>query len=156
MFLVCMGRPSSAGAAPVDQGRVRLLFGDMFQDSWHDLVQEGLIDVEQVDSFNVPVYAPTMEEFRKVVDADGSFRINRLEMVMGSSLVVDRPDDPGAVGRTVANIERSLLGALVDEHIGKALGDQLLDRLRRQAEERALELMEEMQFPHVVCSLSLA
>jgi indole-3-acetate O-methyltransferase len=111
---------------------------------------------EEMDSFNVPVYAPTLEEFREVVDADGSFRINWLDLVMGSPLVVDRPDDPAAVGRTVANNERSLLGALVEAHVGKALSDQLFDRLRRRAEERAQELMEEMRFPHVVCSLSLA
>ncbi|KAF8660342.1 hypothetical protein HU200_057922 [Digitaria exilis] len=154
MFLVCLGRPSSA-AAPVDQGTVRFLFGDMFQDSWHDLVREGLIDSDKVDSFNVPVYAPTLEEFREVVDADGSFRINRLELVMGSPPVVDHPGDASDVGRTVANNERSLLGALVDAHVGKALCDELFDKLRCRAEERAKELMEEMRFPHVVCSLSL-
>jgi indole-3-acetate O-methyltransferase len=38
MFLVCLGRPSSA--ASTDQGSVRFLFGDMFQDSWRDLVRE--------------------------------------------------------------------------------------------------------------------
>ncbi|CAN6229957.1 unnamed protein product [Urochloa humidicola] len=133
VFLVCLGRPSSA--APTDQGSVRFLFGAMFQDSWHDLVREGFMDGEKMD---------------------GSFRINRLELVMGSPPAVDRPDDPASVGRTVANNERSLLGALVDAHVGKALGDQLFDRLRRRAEERAQELMEEMRFPHVVCSLSLA
>nr|CAB3488594.1 unnamed protein product [Digitaria exilis] len=149
MFLVCLGRPSSA--APVDQGTVRFLFGDMFQDSWHDLVHS-----EKVDSFNVPVYAPTLEEFREVVDADGSFQINRLELVMGSPPVVDHPGDAIDVSRTVANNERSLLGALVDAQVGKALCDELFLRLQRRAEERAQELMEEMRFPHVVCSLSLA
>ncbi|CAL5014309.1 unnamed protein product [Urochloa decumbens] len=154
MFLVCLGRPSST--PPTDQGTVRFLFGAMFQDSWGDLVGEGLMDGENMDSFNVPVFAPSLEEFREVVDADGSFRINRLELVLGSPPAVDRPDDAGAVGRTVANNEWSLLGALVEAHIGKALGDQLFGRLRRRAEERAQELMEEMRFPHVVCSLSLA
>lgn len=38
MFLVCLGRPSSA--APTDQGTVKYLFGAMFQDSWADLVRE--------------------------------------------------------------------------------------------------------------------
>lgn len=76
-----------------------------------------------MDSFNVnvPVYAPTLEEFREVVDADGSFRISRLELVIGSPPVVDRGDEPGAVGRVVSNNERSILGALVDTHVGKAL-----------------------------------
>ncbi|XP_025825849.1 indole-3-acetate O-methyltransferase 1-like isoform X1 [Panicum hallii] len=154
VFLVCLGRPSSA--TPTDQGTVRFLFGAMFQDSWDDLVGEGLMDGEKMDGFNVPVYAPTLEEFREVVNADGSFQINRLEMVTGSPPVVDHPDDPAAVGLTVANNERSLLGPLVDAHVGTALGGELFGRLRRRAEERAQELMEEMRFPHVVCSLSLA
>ncbi|CAO1943669.1 unnamed protein product [Urochloa humidicola] len=38
VFLLCLGRPT--GADPTDQGTVRLLFGAMFQDSWHDLVRE--------------------------------------------------------------------------------------------------------------------
>ena len=109
-----------------------------------------------MDSFNVPLYATTLEEFREVADADGSFEINRLELVMGSPLVVDHPDDPRAVGRTVANNVRSFLGALVDAHVGKALADELFARLQRRAEARGQGLAEEMRFPHVVCSLSLA
>ncbi|XP_039775300.1 indole-3-acetate O-methyltransferase 1-like isoform X2 [Panicum virgatum] len=149
MFLLCLGRPSSA--APTDQGRVRLLYGTLFEDSWADLVREGLMD-----GFNVPLYAPTLDEVREAVEAAGAFRINRLEMVTGSPAAVDHPDDPGAVGHTVANNVWSFVGALVDAHVGKALADELFGRLQRRAEERAGELMAEMRLPHVVCSLSLA
>ncbi|KAK3143438.1 hypothetical protein QOZ80_4AG0300310 [Eleusine coracana subsp. coracana] len=154
VFLLCLGRPAAAG--PTDQGRVRLLYGTLFEDSWADLVGEGLVEREKMDSFNVPLYAPTLDEFREVVEADGAFEINRLEMVMGSPPVVDRPDDPADVGRTVAKNVRSFIGKLVDAHVGKAVADELFARLRRRAEERAPELMEEMRLPHVVCSLSLA
>ncbi|KAG2569571.1 hypothetical protein PVAP13_7NG429500 [Panicum virgatum] len=154
MFLLCLGRPSSA--APSDQGRVRLLYGTLFEDSWADLVREGLMDKDKMDGFNVPLYAPTLDEVREAVEAAGAFRINRLEMLTGSPPVVDRPDDPGAVGRTVANNVRSVVGALVDAHVGKALADELFGRLQRRAEGRAGELMAEMRLPHVVCSLSLA
>ncbi|GJN26117.1 hypothetical protein PR202_gb14020 [Eleusine coracana subsp. coracana] len=154
VFLLCLGRSGAAG--PTDQGRVRLLYGTLFEDSWADLVREGLVEREKMDSFNVPLYAPTLDEFREIVEADGAFQINRLEMVMGSPPVVDRPDDPADVGRTVAKNVRSFIGKLVDAHVGKAVADELFDRLRRRAEERAREIMEEMRLPHVVCSLSLA
>ncbi|CAN6236580.1 unnamed protein product [Urochloa humidicola] len=146
MFLVCLGRPSSA-TAPTDQGSLGLLLGDLFQSSWDDLVREGVMDGEKMDSFNVPVYAPTLEELREAVAADGA---------MGPPPAVDRPGDPAAVGRTMAKNVRSILGVLVDAHLGAALGGELFDRLRRRAEWRAAEMMEEMRFPHVVCSLSLA
>ncbi|PUZ49389.1 hypothetical protein GQ55_7G322100 [Panicum hallii var. hallii] len=154
MFLLCLGRP--AAAAPTDQGRVRLLYGTLFEDSWADLVREELMEKDKMDGFNVPLYAPTLDEVREAVEAAGAFRINRLEMVTGSPPVVDRPDDPGAVGRTVANNVRSFVGALVDARVGKALADELFGRLQRRAEGRAGELMAEMRLPHVVCSISLA
>lgn len=112
-----------------------------------------------MDSFNVPLYAATLDEVREAVDAaGGAFRINRLEMVTGSApVVVDgAEDDPAAVGRTVANNVRSFVGALVDAHVGKALANELFGRLQRHAEGRARELMAELRLPHVVCSLSLA
>ncbi|KAF8660343.1 hypothetical protein HU200_057923 [Digitaria exilis] len=183
VFLLCLGRPATAD--PTDQGRVRLLYGTLFEDSWSDLVTEvsthwgtygldtmiygaypwmllqGVMEQKKMDSFNVPLYAPTLEEVREAVDdAGGAFRINRLEMVMGSPpVVVDAgadDDDPAAVGRTVANNVRSFVGALVDAHVGKAMADELFDRLRRRAEGQARELMAELRLPHVVCSLSLA
>ncbi|CAL5029440.1 unnamed protein product [Urochloa decumbens] len=152
VFLLFLGQP--AGADPTDQGPVRLLYGTMFEDAWADLVREGLIEKEKMDSFNVPLYAPTLDEVREAVG--GAFRINRLEMVTGSAPVVDRPGDASAVGRTVANNVRSFVGALVDAHVGKAMADELFGRLQRRAEGRAREVMAEMRLPHVVCSLSLA
>ncbi|KAL0443327.1 UNVERIFIED_CONTAM: Indole-3-acetate O-methyltransferase 1 [Sesamum latifolium] len=90
MFLVCLGRTCSD---PTDQGGAGLLFGTHFQDAWDDLVQEGLITSEKRDNFNIPVYAPSLEDFKEVVEADGSFIVNKLEVFRGGSpLVVNHPD----------------------------------------------------------------
>ncbi|OEL25417.1 Indole-3-acetate O-methyltransferase 1 [Dichanthelium oligosanthes] len=75
MFLLCLGRPA---ADPTDQGRVKLLYGTPFEDSWADLVREGLMESGRMDNFNVPLYAPTLDEVREAVAAAGAFRINRL------------------------------------------------------------------------------
>nr|CAH65988.1 H1005F08.17 [Oryza sativa] len=156
MFLVCLGRPS-LHACPTNQGRVQLLYGAMFEESWGDLVEEGTIGRETMGSFNVPVYAATLEEFGEAVGADGLFEINRLELVITSPLAVDDPiRDRRAVGRAVANYVRSLLGPLVDAHVGRAVADEIFVRMQRRAEARAEELVDEMRFPHIVCSLSLA
>uniref|UniRef100_J3M2E7 Jasmonate O-methyltransferase n=1 Tax=Oryza brachyantha TaxID=4533 RepID=J3M2E7_ORYBR len=154
MFLVCLGRPSSVSST--DQGGAQLLYGAMFEDAWNDLVDGEVIDGEKMDGFNVPAYAATLEEFREAVDADGSFEINRLELAMGNPIVADGPDGPRAVGRTVANYVRSLLGPLVVAHVGGAVADELFVRMQGHAEARAQELVEKMRFPHIVCSLTLA
>ncbi|XP_055813833.1 S-adenosyl-L-methionine:benzoic acid/salicylic acid carboxyl methyltransferase 3-like [Solanum dulcamara] len=45
----------------------------------NELVLEGLIEEEKVDSFNIPQYTPSQAEVKYIVDKEGSFTINRLE-----------------------------------------------------------------------------
>nr|BAB39396.1 S-adenosyl-L-methionine:salicylic acid carboxyl methyltransferase [Atropa belladonna] len=45
----------------------------------NELVLEGLIEEEKVDSFNIPQYTPSPEEVKYIVEKEGSFIINRLE-----------------------------------------------------------------------------
>ncbi|KAJ4982164.1 hypothetical protein NE237_033001 [Protea cynaroides] len=154
MFLVCLGRTS---VDPADQGGAGLLFGTHFQEAWNDLVQEGLVESEKRDSFNIPVYAPSLQDFKEVVEAGGSFAINKLEVFRGGSpLVVSRPDDEAEVGQALVNSCRSVCGVLVDAHIGDQLSDELFKRLQRRATAHAKELIEQLQFFHIVASLSFA
>ncbi|XP_008782920.1 indole-3-acetate O-methyltransferase 1 [Phoenix dactylifera] len=154
MFLAFLGRTS---VDPTDQGGPGILFGTHFQDAWDDLVQEGLLESEKRDSFNIPVYAASLQEFREVVEANGSFAINKLEVVKGGSpLVVSHPEDAAEISRALANSCRSVSGVLVDEHIGEELSEELFIRVERRAVKHAKELMEQLQFFHIVASLSLA
>ncbi|KAL0000718.1 hypothetical protein SO802_014499 [Lithocarpus litseifolius] len=154
MFLVCLGRTS---VDPTDQGGAGLLFGTHFQDAWDDLVQEGLISAEKRDNFNIPVYAPSLQDFKEVVEADGSFAINKLQVFKGGSpLVVNQPDDAAEVGRALANSCRSVSGVLVDAHIGDKLSEELFSRVERRGTSHAKVLLEQLQFFHIVASLSLA
>ncbi|KAK2387134.1 indole-3-acetate O-methyltransferase [Trifolium repens] len=153
-FLVCLGRTS---VDPTDQGGAGLLFGTHFQDAWDDLVQEGLISNEKRDSFNIPIYAPSLQDFKEVVEADGSFSINKLEVFKaGSPLVVNQPDDASEVGRALANNCRSVSGVLVDAHIGDKLSEELFLRVEKRATNHGKELLEKLQFFHIVASLSFA
>ncbi|KAL9316699.1 hypothetical protein ACSQ67_017700 [Phaseolus vulgaris] len=154
MFLVCLARTS---VDPTDQGGAGLLFGTHFQDAWDDLVQEGLISQEKRDSFNIPVYAASLQDFKEVVEANGSFTIDKLEVFKGGSpLVVNQPDDASEVGRALANSCRTVSGVLVDAHIGDKLSEELFLRVERRATSHAKELLEQLQFFHIVASLSFA
>ncbi|CBI17473.3 unnamed protein product, partial [Vitis vinifera] len=46
----------------------------------NDMVSEGLIDEEKMDSFNIPQYTPSPAEVKCEVEKEGSFTINRLEV----------------------------------------------------------------------------
>ncbi|KAL6010263.1 Indole-3-acetate O-methyltransferase 1 [Asimina triloba] len=153
MFLVCLGRTS---ADPTDQGGAGLLFGAHFQDAWNELVEEGLVKAQQRDQFNIPVYAASLKDFKEVVESEGSFCIDKLDMFLGGSpLVVDCPDDAAEVGRALANSCRAVCGVLVDAHLGHHLSDELFHRLERRAAIHANQLLHYLQFFHIVASLSL-
>ncbi|CAJ2633900.1 unnamed protein product [Trifolium pratense] len=154
MFLVCLGRTS---VDPTEQGGAGVLFGTHFQDAWDDLVLEGLISSTKRDNFNIPVYAPSLQDFKEVVEENGSFVINKLEVFKGGSpLVLNKPDDADEVGRALANSCRTVCGVLVDAHIGDKLSEELFLRVERRAANRAKELLEKLQFYHIVASLSFS
>lgn len=101
------------------------------------------------------MYASSLQDFKEVVEADGSFTINKLEIFKGGSpLVVSRPDDAAEVGRALANSCRSVAGVLVDAHIGEKLSDELFLRVEKRGTMHAKELLEKLQFYHIVASLS--
>lgn len=101
------------------------------------------------------MYASSLQDFREVVEENGSFRINKLEIFKGGSpLVVSQPDDATEVGRALANSCRSVAGVLVDAHIGDQLSEELFSRVERRGSSHAKELLEQLQFYHIVASLS--
>lgn len=118
---------------------------------------QGLISSEKRDNFNIPVYAPSLQDFKEVVEADGSFAINKLGVFKGGSpLVVSQPDDAAEVGRALANSCRSVAGVLVDAHIGDHLSEELFSRVETRATTQAKELLDQLQFFHIVASLSFS
>ena len=47
---------------------------------------QGLIEEEKLDSFNMPVFGPCLEEVRSEVAREGSFQIERLELLKSSEM----------------------------------------------------------------------
>lgn len=70
--------------------------------------------------------------------------------------MVNQPDDATEVGRALANSCRSVAGVLVDAHIGDKLSEKLFLRVEQRATLHAKELLEKLQFFHIVASLSFA
>ncbi|PHU22711.1 Indole-3-acetate O-methyltransferase 1 [Capsicum chinense] len=98
--------------------------------------------------------AQSIQDFKEVVEANGSFTINKLQVFRGGSpLVVNHPDDAAEVGRALSISCRSVSGVLVDAHIGEQLSEELFARVERRASHHAKELIEKLQFFHIVASL---
>ncbi|KAK7394706.1 hypothetical protein VNO78_15241 [Psophocarpus tetragonolobus] len=48
----------------------------------NDMLLEGLIEEAKMDSFNIPTYEPTDEEIRHVIQEEGSFFLQQLEILI--------------------------------------------------------------------------
>ncbi|KAI9127502.1 hypothetical protein K1719_000495 [Acacia pycnantha] len=56
------------------------------------MANKGLISEELVDSFNVPIYMPSSEEVKELIEKNGNFKIERSESLFRLLNVVDQLD----------------------------------------------------------------
>ncbi|KAJ3680030.1 hypothetical protein LUZ60_016308 [Juncus effusus] len=151
MYLVCMGRIS---ADTTDQAGTGDLVGTHFQDAWKDLIKEGLIGSEKRDKFNVPFYAPTVEEFKEAIEANGLYHVKKLELNVLKPSAYDWPDDEQTLGKLQTRFCRMLIEELVKSSIGEELTEELFVRMEKRAVHGEKITEENMGDYLIVCSLS--
>ncbi|KAI4297272.1 hypothetical protein L6164_037166 [Bauhinia variegata] len=54
---------------------------DLIGMTLHDMVLEAIIEESKLVSFDLPFYTPTPEEGREIIDAEGSFTLQRIEVL---------------------------------------------------------------------------
>uniref|UniRef100_A0A2N9H4Z7 Uncharacterized protein n=1 Tax=Fagus sylvatica TaxID=28930 RepID=A0A2N9H4Z7_FAGSY len=52
---------------------------EYLESSLLDMAKEGIISKDRIDSFNLPIYSPSMEELRTLIQENGCFEIVRLD-----------------------------------------------------------------------------
>ncbi|GLJ48738.1 hypothetical protein SUGI_1027850 [Cryptomeria japonica] len=127
----------------VEGGRMFLVFGsrpsaDKRQYTWasfswedlgfaiKDLVSQGIIEEERLDSFNLPAYQVSEDELRSEVHKEGSFTIVGLEIIIGSSSM-DKYDD-NEKGKLFSKQMRAVLESLISYHFGEKVVDAIFNR----------------------------
>lgn len=129
---------------------------DLLAVSLNAMVLEGTIQEEDVHTFNMPFYAPSMEEIKEVIQHDGSFDLKQ-ELIFETNW--DGYDDEmeGHIfncfksGENVANSMRAVLEPLVTHHFGEAILDELFTHYGRNITKHLVK--EKDQFLNFVISL---
>ncbi|KAK6922680.1 SAM dependent carboxyl methyltransferase [Dillenia turbinata] len=88
---------------------------ELLAESLLDLVSEGLIEENDVDSFNMPYYNPCTREMESMVENEGSFNLDKMETFQVNWDVCDE-DDKDASGRNVANCIRAIVEPMLTDH----------------------------------------
>ncbi|KAJ4822955.1 hypothetical protein Tsubulata_000308 [Turnera subulata] len=146
MVLILLGR---IGQNHVDRGNS--FFWQLLAKSFSILVSKGEIQKEDLDSYELPFYAPCKDEIEGVIRREGSFELNLLRMFETD----DGSDKDGeSYGTSVANTVRAIQEPMISHHFGDGILDTLFDVYGRLVDEEVLkEDIKPVTF--VVCLMKL-
>lgn len=140
LFILMAGRPGSL--QPENQlgdpdSRAKHPFTSSMDQAWEDLLNEGLIDKQRRDTFNIPAYMRSADEVRKAFDQCTGFEIQKLEYQKIVEHSKEKQEewikDPVSYGRAKANLVRATLKPIVEAHLGPKLSEELFKRFENRA-----------------------
>ena len=99
---------------------------------------QGVVEQEKVDAYNVPFYAPSMEEVEEEVRREGSFR---LDYAQTYEISLSSSGDAREDGRTVSMAIRAIQESMLSHHFGADVVDALFHRYT----DRVTESMERQE-----------
>ncbi|XP_004253343.1 loganic acid O-methyltransferase-like [Solanum lycopersicum] len=101
-----------------------------FGSSLMDLVNEGKLDESLVDSFNLPMYFPSPQDMTKVVEKNGCFSIEKMELRYTKSKILDEVD-----AKTLMLTVRACLEGVLINYFGSKIANEACDRTILKSED---------------------
>ncbi|OIW11016.1 hypothetical protein TanjilG_22823 [Lupinus angustifolius] len=136
---------------------------ELLAQALNDMVSEGMIKEEEMETFNIPQYTPSASEVKSEVIKEGSFSINRVEIsevhwnaynmnsnYFDSKCAFLKSLSDG--GYNVTNTMRAVAEPLLVSHFGEAFIDDIFYRYRKNITEAMSK--EKTEFVNVSISLT--
>ncbi|EEF29862.1 S-adenosylmethionine-dependent methyltransferase, putative [Ricinus communis] len=119
MAFIIPGRPDGTLASEYSLGQVF----HIVEFCLLDMANEGIVSKEKLDLFNLPLYSPSIEELKKLIEKNGKFSIAKLE-----AHEEDTKIPPSGYCR--AGFE-----SIVKKHFGSEIIEELFERYKRKHAE---------------------
>ncbi|KAG8637564.1 loganic acid O-methyltransferase isoform X2 [Manihot esculenta] len=100
-----------------------------------DMVKEGLISEAEVDSFNLPFYTVSPEEMTELIERNGCFSIERMELTDPAPWL----NGPVNIPEWVVHV-RAAMQALFIKHFGREIVDEIFHRLIKKLTDHSHQL----------------
>ncbi|XP_048328858.2 loganic acid O-methyltransferase-like isoform X2 [Ziziphus jujuba] len=104
---------------------------DLIGSSLIDLVKEGKVDEEKVDSFNVPMYFMSPKELEAAVERNGCFSIERMENIPLLFLT----GNTSPVAHKIAAHMRAGMEDMIKQQFGDDIVDELFDLYAKKVDK---------------------
>ncbi|KAJ4817981.1 S-adenosyl-L-methionine-dependent methyltransferase superfamily protein [Rhynchospora pubera] len=98
-----------------------------YEEGLQDLVSEGIVKASDVDSFNIPLYFPSMAEVKSIINMEGSFEVIKEDVyeILYSDCLDAIPADTDKIWEKIINISRAVLEPLLISHFGNFIIEPL-------------------------------
>ena len=111
---------------------------------------QGLIEEEKLDSFDLPMFRPCLEEVRSEVVREGSFQIELLELLKSSEMfskeemaaISGSASGKEAHMKTFAKAMRTTMENLLKYHFGEEVMEMLFERYRETMAKKVIKSID--------------
>ncbi|XP_031489742.1 loganic acid O-methyltransferase-like [Nymphaea colorata] len=105
-----------------------------------ELILEGKMKEEELDSFQMPMYVPTIEEFQEVVEMNGDFTIRVAKEIVDQGMILESGENINVdfevylqqLSRSASSASKSVLGELLRSYFGEEILEEIFERFPQQ------------------------
>ncbi|XP_047306544.1 probable jasmonic acid carboxyl methyltransferase 2 [Impatiens glandulifera] len=133
MILTLMGR-----SIPEPSSNDCCCIWELLAQSLLDVVSQGLIQKEDVDSFNLPLYTPYTDEVKEIIMKEKSFDLKKME-IFKYNWDHDDNDDKKKSGEIVANFVRAVTQPMLVTHFGELFLNNVFNRYEERVADHVLK-----------------
>ncbi|KAL8062244.1 hypothetical protein ABFX02_02G134700 [Erythranthe guttata] len=130
----------------------------LLSETLSDMVSEGLVKEDNLHSFNIPIYGPSVQEIEAAVKSEGSFNLDKMEFVFvpwDAKEDCNNYEKTNTSGKIVAKCVRAFLEPLLVVHFGSSINvDRVFDVYAEKVEEHLSVSVERSSYFFHVISLT--
>ncbi|XP_068641032.1 loganic acid O-methyltransferase-like [Aristolochia californica] len=127
--LMAVTLPYTKGPVYVEQALFYRLF-HILELALNDMADKGRLDEVKVNSFNLPIYIPSMEEIQKLVERNGSFTIEKIQPLTSAAKGFSSRLD----ARQCSMIVRAPMEGIMSQYFGSETIDEIFEKYVEIAE----------------------
>ncbi|KAH0917294.1 hypothetical protein HID58_024954 [Brassica napus] len=102
---------------------------DFMGNCLHDVAKEGLIDQEELDSLNFPIYPAHVAEFKSVIEDSGCFTTEAFERISHAN--EELPLDP----EFLVTSHKITFGGILETRFGKEAMEKTMERIEEKCQD---------------------
>ncbi|KGN50765.1 loganic acid O-methyltransferase [Cucumis sativus] len=136
MVMICLGVCDDVSPSQLP---FRILY-DNLAFALIDMAKEGLLNEDEVDSFNIPIFIPCPKKMRKLIEKDGHFSIERIELAEPATWLKENVD----IRVWINHIRAAMEGTFIQHFKKKELIDEMFERVIKKLSNYPEEINEKL------------